>query len=65
MYSLVIVFEMVSSPAFNVLMFIWLLPVAVQFFIPRTAVPPPMMLSEVPVLVQCGVWYTVHSHSSV
>ena len=36
-YSLASVFEMVSSPAFNVSMFIWSLPVAVPFFISRSA----------------------------
>ena len=37
MYSLASVFEMVSSPAFNVSMFIWPLPVAVPFFKSRSA----------------------------
>ena len=36
-YSLASVFEMVSSPAFNVSMFMWSLPVAVPFFISRSA----------------------------
>ena len=36
-YSLANVFEMVSSPAFNVSMFIWSLPVVVPFFISRIA----------------------------
>ena len=36
-WSLSSVFEMVSSPAFNVSMFIWSLPVAVPFFISRSA----------------------------
>ena len=36
-YSLASVFEMVSSPAFNVSMFVWSLPVAVPFFISRSA----------------------------
>ena len=36
-YCLASVFEMVSSPAFNVSMFIWSLPVAVPFFISRRA----------------------------
>ena len=36
-YSLASVFEMVSSPAFNISMFIWSLPVAVPFFISRRA----------------------------
>ena len=35
-YSLASVFEMVFSPAFNVSMFIWSLPVAVPFFISRS-----------------------------
>ena len=37
-YSLASVFKMVSSPAFNILMFMWLLPVAVPFFISHSAV---------------------------
>ena len=36
-YSLACVFEMVSSPAFNVSMLIWSLPAAVPFFISRSA----------------------------
>ena len=36
-YSLASVFEMVSTPAFNVSMFIWSLSVAVPFFIYRSA----------------------------
>ena len=36
-YSLASVFEMVSSPAFNVSMFIWSLLVAVPFFMARSA----------------------------
>ena len=36
-YTLSSVFEMISCPAFNVSMFIWSLPVAVQFFISRSA----------------------------
>ena len=36
-YSLPSVFEVVSSPAFNVSMLIWSLPVAVPFFISRCA----------------------------
>ena len=37
LYSLANVFEVVSSPAFNVSMFIWNLPVADQLFISRSA----------------------------
>ena len=37
-YSLAKVFEMLSSPAFNVSMFIWSLPVAVPFFLSCSAV---------------------------
>ena len=37
MYRLASVFEMVSSPAFNVSIYIWSLPVAVLFFISRSA----------------------------
>ena len=37
MYSLANVFEMVSSPAFNVSMFIWSLPVVVPSFISCSA----------------------------
>ena len=36
-FSLASVFEMVTSPAFNVSMFIWSLPVAVPLFIYRAA----------------------------
>ena len=36
-YSLASVFENVSSPAFNVSMFIWSLPAAVPFFLSRSA----------------------------
>ena len=36
-YSVGSVFEMVSSPAFNVSLFIWSLPVAVPFFISHSA----------------------------
>ena len=36
-YSLASVLEMISSPAFNVSMFMWLLPVAVLVFISRSA----------------------------
>ena len=53
-YSLASVFEMVSSPTFNVSMFIWSLPVAVVLL------PPPKMLSLVRLLGQCGLWYSIH-----
>ena len=59
-YSLASVFETISSPAFNVSMFIWSLPVAVSFIISRSAASPPVMLSLVPLLGQCGLWYSVH-----
>ena len=36
-YSLASVFEMISSPAFNVSMFIWSLPVALPLFKSRSA----------------------------
>ena len=36
-YNLASVFQMVPFPAFTVLMFIWLLPVAALFVIPRSA----------------------------
>ena len=36
-YSLASIYEVESSPAFNVSMFIWSLPVAVPFFISRSA----------------------------
>ena len=53
-YSLPSVFQMVSSPAFNVSLFIMSLPVAVPFFISLiVALPIPMMLSLVPLLGQC------------
>ena len=61
MHSLASVFELVSS-AFNVSMFIWSLPVAVQFVISRSLLPLPMMLSAVPRLNKCGLWYFVHCH---
>ena len=56
-YSLASVFEMVSSPAFNVSMFIWSLLVAAPFVV---LLPSPMILLLVHLLGQCRLWYSVH-----
>ena len=58
-YSLASVLEMVSFHAFNVSMFIWSLPVTVPFFITLNVAS----ISHddlVPLLGQCGLWYSVH-----
>ena len=57
--SLASVSEMVSSPAFNVSMLIWSLPVTVPFFISRIAASTSHMLTLVPLLGQCGLWYSL------
>ena len=57
-YSLASVFDMVSSPAFNVWMFIWSLPVAVQFFKFRSAASTSHdVISGISFEL---VWYSVH-----
>ena len=62
MYSLASVFEMVYFPAFNVSMFIWSLPVAVPFFISRSAAftSHDGISGRSLILGQCGLWYYVH-----
>ena len=65
-YSLASVFDIISSPAFNVSMFIWSLPVAVSFFISRNAastsrdVISGTSFGSVWIMVLCSL-----SHSSV
>ena len=62
-YSLASVFEMVCSPAVNVSMFMWSLPVAVSFFKSRSAshdVISGMSFGSVWILVLCSL-----SHNSV
>ena len=61
-YSLASIFEMVSSPAFNVSMFMWLLPVAIPFFISRSAVSTSHDVFSGTSLGQCGLRHSVHSH---
>ena len=70
-YSLASVFEMVSSPAFNVSMFIWSLPVAVPFFISRTAATTSHdVISGTPhgstwIMVLCSLSYSAVLNSSI
>ena len=59
-YSVASVFEMISSPAFNVSMFIWSLPVAVLSSYLVVLLPPPMTLPSVPLLGQCLLWCSGH-----
>ena len=58
-YSLASVFEMESSRAFNVSMFIWSLPVAVPFFTSRSA-NSTFHDAISGTLGQRGLWYSVH-----
>ena len=65
MYRLASAFDVISSPSFNVSMVVWSLPAAaVAVFITCSAASTPMMLSLVPLLRQCGLWYFVHCHIS-
>ena len=63
--SLASVFEMVSSPAFNVSMFTWSLPVAVPFFISRSAastshdITSSTSLGSVCIMVFCSLSYSL------
>ena len=63
-YSVASVFEMVSSPAFNVSMFIWSLPGVVQFFIPHSAASTSLdvisgtSLGSVCIMVFCSLSYS-------
>ena len=59
-YSLVRVFDMVSSRGFNISMFIWSLPVAAHFSYLLVLPPPPMLVYLVLISGQCGLWYSVH-----
>ena len=59
--NLASVFQMASSPAFNVWMFMWSLRVVVPFFISHSAAASTcQMLTVVRRLGQCGLWYHVH-----
>ena len=60
-YCLASVSDMVSSPAFNLSMFIWSLLVAVPFFKSHSAASTSHdVIILVPRLGQCGLWYSVH-----
>ena len=59
-YSLAGVFEIVSSPAFSVSMFIWSLPVSVPLFISRSAASTSHDVISGTYFGSVWLWFSVH-----